>query len=111
MSFGKMNQEITLLELVITKDPDGFSIEAESELATVPAYVETQRASERWANLAAFSSADAIFRFRVIPGLTVTSSLFIRYSGKRYRILSAEDVRQRGMYWEVTAQADEPVVG
>ena len=51
-----------------------------------------------------------MFRFRKIPGLTVTTSHFISEADGRYNIINAEDVRGRGMYIEVLAEKLEGTV-
>jgi hypothetical protein len=60
--------------------------------------------------MAAFSDATALFRFRIIPGITVTTAHAIICSGERYRIVSTEDVRGRSMYTEVLAEKLEGTV-
>ena len=69
-----------------------------------------QARQERWSNMAAFSTASSLFRFRKIPELEITADMFITCADGRYRILSAEDVRGRGMYIEVLAERLEPSV-
>ncbi|HEX3017816.1 MAG TPA: head-tail adaptor protein [Caproicibacter sp.] len=110
MSFGKMNTLIDIIRTVPVKDSAGFAVESDTVLATVRAYKEDRHGDERWANMAAFSTASALFRFRMIPGLDVSTSLFISCADGRYRILSAEDVRGRGMYVEVLTEKLEPSV-
>ena len=56
-------------------DAEGFKSEKEVTLASVRAYREGRHGSERWANMAAFSEATDLFRFRVIPGVSVTTDL------------------------------------
>ena len=70
-----------------------------------------EHGSQRWANLAAFSEATDLFRFRCIPGLTVTTDHFLIYDDCRYDIVSVEDVKGRGMYIEVLAKKEVPTVG
>ncbi len=60
--------------------------------------------------MAAFSEATALFRFRKIPGVEITTALYIACDSERYRIVSAEDVRGRGMYVEVLAEKQEGTV-
>lgn len=104
MSFGKMNG---FADIVITKrikDSEGFSTTADEILASVRVYREGRHGSERWANLAAFSEATDLFRFRVIPGLTVTTDHILVCEDGRFEITSVEDVKGRGMYTEVLAK-------
>ncbi len=107
MSYGKMNCQITLLREVTTKDADGFAVSHDEILARVQAYHEQRHGNVKWANRAAFSEATALFRFRVIPDLTVEPLYIIIYKTKRYEVLSAELIR--GMYIEVLCKELVPV--
>jgi hypothetical protein len=62
--------------------------------------MEFRSGTEKWANRAAFSKSDMLFRFRHIPGLEVTTDLCVRTPRSIYQLTSVEDVRGRGMYWE-----------
>lgn len=73
-------------------------------IASVRVYREGRHGSQRWASLAAFSEATDLFRFRCIPGLTVTTDHFLICDDFRYDIVSVEDVKGRGMYIEVLAK-------
>ena len=108
MSFGKMNQMISIVQSDPNPDAESFADPVDTVLASVRAYREDRHGTSIWANRAAFSTATALFRFRVIPGLTVTPRLFILCGGERFRILSAENVRGRGMYWECLAETVSP---
>jgi hypothetical protein len=105
MSYGKMNKFIEILTTVPTKDAEGFTNPGDTVLANVRAYKEDKNSTEKWTNRAVFAEASALFRFRAIPGLAVDSSMIIVCEGKRYNILSAEDVRGRGMYVEAVGKA------
>lgn len=104
MSFGKMNTFIDIVETRKVKDSEGFTSTEDVVLASVRAYREGRHGSERWANLAAFSEATDLFRFRVIPGLSLTTSMFLVCEDGRFDITSVEDVKGRGMYIEVLAK-------
>jgi len=106
-----MNTEISIIQTVQSKDSDGFSTSSDTLMATIRAYKEDRHGTMRWANRAAFSTASCMFRFRAIPGVEVTTKLQILCYGKRYRIISAEDVRGRGMYIEVLAERMEASKG
>lgn len=110
MSYGKMNTIIDIISAAPSKDADGFVTTGDHVVASVRAYKEDRHGNERWANMAAFSEATALFRFRNIPDIEITTSLFIVCDSERYRIVSAEDVRGRGMYIEVLAEKLEPSV-
>jgi head-tail adaptor len=107
MSFGKMNQRVEIRNNSPSKDADGFLVSSDTVLAIIRAYRENQHGNEKWANMAVFSSATALFRFRVIPNLKVTTDMIIVCKGERFQILSVEDVRNRGMYLEVLAEKVE----
>lgn len=110
MSYGKMNIFIDIISTAPSKDSEGFVTTGDHIVASVRAYKEDRHGNERWANMAAFSEATALFRFRKIPNVEITTSLFIVCDDERYRIVSAEDVRGRGMYIEVLAEKLEPSV-
>ena len=108
MSYGKMQ---TLVDIILTepgKDADGFAQTNTTILASVRAYKEDRHGNEAWANRATFSTATSLFRFRCIPGVEVDTTLSIGCADGRYRILSVEDVRGKGMYIEVLAEKTEP---
>lgn len=104
MSFGKMNGFADIKAVVTTKDKEGFRANEERTLASIRVYREGRHGSVRWANLAAFSEATDLFRFRVIPNLTVTTEHFIECDGERFSVTSVENVKGRGMYIEVLAK-------
>ena len=104
MSFGKMNTFAEITEIRNVKDSEGFSSKRETVLALIRVYREGRHGSERWANLAAFSEATDLFRFRTIPDLKITTDQFILCNEERFNIISVEDVKGRGMYTEVLAK-------
>lgn len=104
MSFGKMRTPVQILSAEAEKDSEGFATQRDTVLAEVRAYHEARHGSERWANRAAFSEATDLFRFRAIPGVEVTTKLFLLCEGCRYDITSAENVKGRGMYVEILAK-------
>ena len=104
MSFGKMNTFIDIIEQVTIKDAEGFSIEVDNILASVRAYREGRHGNVKWANRAAFSDATDLFRFRSMPGVTVTTAMVLVCDTGRFEITSVEDVKGRSMYIEVLAK-------
>lgn len=104
MSFGKMNGFADIIITKKIKDNEGFTATVDEVLASVRVYREGRHGSQRWANLAVFSEATDLFRFRCIPGLTVTTDLFLICGGERFDITSVENVKGRGMYIEVLAK-------
>ena len=101
---GSMNKKAKIIKLVSFKDDEGFTTEVEELIANIRCYKEGRHGSERWANLASFSEATDLFRFRVIPGVKITEEMFIVYEDEQYDILSVENIKGRGMYLEVLAR-------
>lgn len=108
MSFGQMIAPIDIISKTPGKDAEGFVTQGETTLASIRAYKEDRHGSVAWKNRAAFSKATSLFRFRVIPGLTVTTAMVILYAGERYNILSVEDVKGCRMYLEVLTERVTP---
>ena len=108
MSFGKMNTFIDIIRPTITTDIAGFKQESDELLASVRAYREGRHGSEKWANRAIFTDATDLFRFRVVPGINVTTDMRIFCEGRTFEITSVEDVKGRGMYTEVLAKKVKP---
>ena len=108
MSFGKMNSFIDIISIENIIDEEGFSEKVENVVASVRAYKEDRHGTQKWANMAAFSEATTLFRFRNIPDVNITTKLYILHEGIRYDIISVENVRERGMYIEVMAKKVEP---
>lgn len=111
MSFGKMTRFAEIKAIEKTKDSEGFATTQEVTLASVRVYREGRHGSQRWANLAAFSEATDLFRFRTVPGLEVTTDCFIFCDNERFEVTSVEDVKGRGMYTEVLAKKVVSTVG
>lgn len=105
-----MNTFIDIISSIPIKDEEGFATKGDNILASVRAYKENRHGSERWTNMASFSTASSLFRFRKISGLKVTTEMVIVCDDGRYQILSVEDVRGRGMYVEVLTEKLEPTV-
>ena len=103
-----MNTFIDIVERVTIKDAEGFKTEVDNIVASVRAYREGRHGNEKWSNRASFSEATDLFRFRCIPGTTITTSMVIIHSNKRFEISSVEDVKGLGMYIEVLAQEVVP---
>ena len=108
MSFGKMNTPAQILRKTKVLDAEGFGEMTDVVLASPRVYREGRHGSQRWANYAAFSEATELFRFRAIPGVTITTADTLLCGGDRFDILSVENVKGRGMYVEVLAKAVEP---
>ena len=90
MSFGKMNTPIQIFRVTYEKDADGFAAPTDQPVKSIRAYFEQRHGNVKWANRAAFSEATALFRFRVIPGVTVEPLYIIICNQKRFEVLSVE---------------------
>ena len=110
MAVGRMSKFIEIISSTPTKDTEGFAVKGDTVLANVRAYMDERRGDEKWANMAAFSTATALFRFRSIPGVVIDTSLSIICDGIRYRIISAETVKGRGMYIDCLCERQEGTV-
>ena len=108
MSYGKMNTLISIAREVVTKDAEGFATKTDQVFVSLFAYREGRHSSQKWVNRAAFSEATDLFRFRVIPGLTITTAHVLLCGDDRFTITSVENVKCRGMYLEVLAKKVTP---
>lgn len=102
-----MSTFIDIIEPRKVKDESGFITVQDVILASVKAYKELRHGSRVWANRAAFSKATVLFRFRKIDGIKIDTSHVIVCDTDRYRILSIEDVKNRGMYMEALCDEDK----
>lgn len=102
-----MNKKAQLCEEISVIDSEGFNKKTVAVLAEMRVFVEGRHGSERWANLAAFSEATELFRFRRLSNIEITTKQYIIFNCKRYDILSVENVKGRGMYLEVLAKKAE----
>lgn len=101
-----MNTVITIIHLSFDKDEDGFSKTGETVLASVRAYKENRNSTEKWTNRAVLQDASAIFRFRFIPGVEVTTDMVIDCFDGRYNITSVENVRDKNRYLEIVGKRE-----
>ena len=105
MGYGNMRDFIEIISSAPTRDAEGFAAKGDTVLANVRAYFEPKNSTEKWRNNAVFAEANALFRLRVIPGLAIDATMDILCGGRRYNILSVEDVRGRGQYLEIIGKA------
>ena len=75
MGLGLMNKKAQLCTIQNTTDPEGFVSSLLVVLADLRVFVESRHGSERWANLASFSEATDLFRFRKYPILKLLQSI------------------------------------
>ncbi len=108
MSIAQMRTFIDIVRPGITKDADGFSTKTDVVLVSTRAYREGRHGSEKWASRAAFTDSTDLFRFRIIPGVEITTDLAILCDGHRFGITSVENVKGRWMYIEVLCREVKP---
>ena len=89
-------------------DSEGFSVNHDEILASLRAYKEERHGSTRWANMASFSDATVLFKFRKIPDLEITTKMVIVCSSGRYNVISVENVKGKNMYVEVYSKEIKP---
>lgn len=99
-----MNCLISIVKRTISTDSEGFKTEKETTVLETRCYHEQRHSSRRWTNLAAFTEATDRFVLRMVPGVKVETGYFLDCNGTRYKILSAENVGERNMYFEIYAQ-------
>ena len=100
----KLQHFIELFRVEQETDPDGFPVERDVFLASVRAYREDRYGSETWKNRSLFSTATTLFRIRRIPGITLDTRCVVVTEDGRHNILSVEDIRRKGIYWEILAE-------
>jgi hypothetical protein len=105
MSFGKMNTIIEIKDGVLVKDSEGFSNKEESLILRTRGYKEERHGSRKWANMAAFTKANASFQIRKIPNVMIVPGMMIYCDDGAYKILSVEGISH--LYLELAAEKIE----
>lgn len=100
----KLQHFIELFRVENGTDAEGFPLEQDTLLASVRAYREDRYGSETWKNRSLFSKATVLFRIRKIPEIMLDNRCVVVTDDGRYNILSVEDIRHKGMYWEILAE-------
>lgn len=100
----KLTHFIELFRVEQGTDEDGFPVERDELLVSVRAYREDRYGSEMWKNRSLFSKATVLFRIRSIPSIALDTRCVVVTEDGRYNILSVEDIRHKGLYWEILAE-------
>ena len=100
----KLSHFIELMREEQTSDKEGFPIKRDVPLAHVRCYREDRYGSEVWKNRSLFSKATTLFRLRAIPGVKLDMRCVVIAEDGRFNILSVEDIRHKGLYWEILAE-------
>ena len=98
----RMREFIEIISTEPNKDSMGFAEQSETVIAKVRASKEARAGGESKRNNATFSNTGAVFRFRTIPSVTITTANFIRHNNDLYNIININDVR--GMYLDCTCE-------
>ena len=106
MSIGDLNTPIQILRLRFGRDRDGFPTESEELIACVRARAEMRNATEKWSSRAVLRDASAVFTFRRIPHIEITTDMAIVCGADRYNIVSVENVCGRNLYTQVVARLE-----
>ena len=106
MPISELNTPIQILRLRFGRDRDGFPTESDELIACVRARAEMRNATERWSSRAVLREASAIFTFRHIPHIEITTDMVIVCGADRYNIVSVENIRGRNLYTQVVARLE-----
>ena len=68
--------------------------------------MEVRNATEKWSNRAVLREASAVFTFRRIPHIDLTTDMVIVCGADRYNIVSVENIRGRNLYTQVVARLE-----
>lgn len=109
MSVGKMNAFGVFLRFTKEKDEEGFVHEDFEIIADVRVYREGRHGSARWANLAHFSEATDLFRFRRIPDVEIRAGDVIVCEAGWFEIFFVDNVQGKNRYIEVLAKRVDPI--
>lgn len=97
---GKYNRKIKIVQLVETKDPDGFPIEAEEVVLSPYASVKTTRGYLLIKNNSDFEKAFTNFTIRY-PKVEITKEMRVIFKGKTYTIEYINDVDEDNVELEL----------
>lgn len=97
-----MNTFVEIIDTIPMKDDEGFTSKGDQVLTRVRAYKDERHGSRKWANMAAYTKANATFQMRRIPEMKIELGMWIRCDTSEYRILSVENIS--GLYIEVAAE-------
>ena len=115
---GKMRHWIHIVRKVTENDSAGFEVFVEYEhIMSTRATMELKQMNEFWINIATFSKADTLFKFRKKPGIEFDASMVILIGNLdnpntgTYNILSIDETKSANLYYEVFAQLVLPSRG
>jgi len=100
----KLNHFIELFRVEQETDPDGFPVERDVFLASVRAYREDRYGSETWKNRSLFRQQRRFLESGEFPASHSIPRCVVVTEDGRHNILSVEDIRRKGLYWEILAE-------
>ena len=107
----RLNRSINIRKDTYITDSEGFSEKQSVSVASVKAYREGRHGSSMWSNLAAFSTATDLFIIRTIPGVTVSTDMYIVDGDIKFDIESVEEIKGKKLYIQILARKVEPTGG
>lgn len=108
MGINRMDHFISIGRYKNIIDSKGFNSPVFETLAKTRSFREGRHGSERWRNLASFSEATDLYRFRVIPNLEIKNDMVIKEGSSYFEITSVENIKGRNMYIEVLVKEVKP---
>ena len=107
----KFNRTIEIRKDIFALDAEGFSQKQSVSVAEIKAYREGRHGSTMWSNLAAFSTATDLFIIRRIPGVTVSTDMYILDGDTKFDIESVEEIKGKKLYVQILARKVEATGG
>jgi len=100
---GKYNHKITIYQLAITKDSQGFPRETKTVVLTLYANVKTTRGMTIIKNNSDFEKAYTNFTIRY-PLREITREMLIEFRGKTYTIEYLNNINEANVELEIQAK-------
>lgn len=97
---GKYNHKITIYEVTVSEDKDGFMTKTEKVVLTPYANIKTTRGMTIITNNSDFEKAYTNFTIR-FPKTTITRDMIIRFRGKDYSIEYLNNVNEANIELEM----------
>lgn len=98
---GKYNRYIEIVQMVKTKDADGFETETESSVLKVWAEVKTTKGMTLISNDTDFEKAFTRFLIRMPATTVITRKMFVLFNGKKYSIEYLNNVNEANIELEM----------
>lgn len=96
-------EQVAIIRREYLKDSEGFPVTQDYLLGVEPAQIDRRAVTDRWLNNAMLQDASAIVRIRM-PRYSVTTDNVMVIQGRRYNILSVENVHSRNRWLVLTVR-------